>query len=485
MTTILDAFDDANLLGGSFPGDTRQAWRAVLAGAWALPMDRNQQRLFRTLSGGRRRPSKRVSELWCIAGRRSDKTHTAAGMAVYIATIGAEIEGTLARLSPGERGVVSIIACDRSQAKVALAYVRGLLDGSPILASMVEKASTEGVELSNGVSIEVATNSHRAVRGRTMLAAILDECAFYRDETSATPDVELYRALVPSLATTGGLLVGISSPYARRGLLYDKWKRHHGKDGDVLVVQGGTRVFNPTVPVKVIRDAERDDPDAAKAEWGGEFRQDVEAFLSREVVEGAVRPEPIEIPRAEGIRYCAFLDPTGGGKDEFTLAIGHEDDGRTVVDLLRARRGKPADIVAEYAPLLKAYGVTKATSDRYAGSWPADEFQRHGIKVEQAAAPKSDLYRDALAAFNSGQVEIPPDDRLITQLTSLERRTARGGRDSIDHPPGGHDDRANAVAGLLAVVAKPRPRFVFAIGESDRASDSGKCTIFGDVVTFQ
>ena len=46
------------------------------------------------------------------------------------------------------------------------------------------------------------------------------------------------------------------------------------------------------------------------------------------------------------------------------------------------------------------------------------------------------------------------DARLLTQLVGLERRTARGGRDSIDHAPGGHDDLANAVAGVSADYAK-------------------------------
>jgi hypothetical protein len=35
----------------------------------------------------------------------------------------------------------------------------------------------------------------------------------------------------------------------------------------------------------------------------------------------------------------------------------------------------------------------------------------------------------------------------------LERRVARSGKDSIDHPPGGHDDVANACAGVLVAVA--------------------------------
>src|SRR5262249_30548302 len=57
---------------------------------------------------------------------------------------------------------------------------------------------------------------------------------------------------------------------------------------------------------------------------------------------------------------------------------------------------------------------------------------------------KSDIYRELLPALNSGRVELLDVPRLVSQLTGLERRTSRGGRDSIDHAPGGHDDLANA-----------------------------------------
>jgi hypothetical protein len=36
---------------------------------------------------------------------------------------------------------------------------------------------------------------------------------------------------------------------------------------------------------------------------------------------------------------------------------------------------------------------------------------------------------------------------------SLERRTSRGGRDSVDHAPGSHDDLANACAGALSLLS--------------------------------
>ena len=57
-----------------------------------------------------------------------------------------------------------------------------------------------------------------------------------------------------------------------------------------------------------------------------------------------------------------------------------------------------------------------------------------------------------LPMLNAGRCSLLDNQRLISQLCGLERRTARGGRDSIDHAPGGHDDIANAVAGALLLV---------------------------------
>jgi hypothetical protein len=79
-------------------------------------------------------------------------------------------------------------------------------------------------------------------------------------------------------------------------------------------------------------------------------------------------------------------------------------------------------------------------------------FRRFNICFEQAARPKSDLYVDLLASLNSRRVDLLDNPKLINQLCALERRTARSGRDSVDHPPGGHDDVANAVAGVAAAL---------------------------------
>lgn len=454
---ILEALQTPELFGDAFTGDSWEAWRAILSGAFAIPMEGDRLELFETLSGGREPPSKRVRELWCIAGRRSAKTHTAAAVAVYLATVGAALEGLTDKLSAGEIGVIALMATDRSQAKVALQYIHGLFDQSPVLRGMIIKRNAESLELNNRVCIEVSTSNYRAVRGRTLLACVFDEVAFFRAESSDATDVEVYRAALPGLATTGGLMIGISSPWAKRGLLYDKYRKHYGQDGDVLVVKGPTTLFNPTLNPKVIEDALADDPEAAKTEWLGEFREGVSSFVDREVIESCVRQRPLILPVRGGLRYTGFVDPAGGGQgknaDQFTMAIGYKDGDVAVICGVWGRRGSPAEITAEYAEILKAYRIREVYSDRYAGQFPAEEFKRHGIRLKYTEHNRSQLYAETLPLFNTGRIELPNDAALVGQFCALERRTGRL-TDIIDHAPGAHDDLANAVAGCAVHVGK-------------------------------
>jgi len=98
--------------------------------------------------------------------------------------------------------------------------------------------------------------------------------------------------------------------------------------------------------------------------------------------------------------------------------------------------------------------VTEVVGDRYAGEWPREQFGKLGGTYQGSERPKSDIYRDTLPLLNSGCVELLEHPRVVAQLLGLERRTARGGRDSIDHGPGAHDDLANVVAGVLLLAAE-------------------------------
>jgi hypothetical protein len=158
----------------------------------------------------------------------------------------------------------------------------------------------------------------------------------------------------------------------------------------------------------------------------------------------------------EYVQYVAFCDPSGGSQDAYTLAVAHKDGDRMVLDLLRERRPpfNPDEVTKEYAEILKSYGLTNVSGDRYGGSWPAERFQAHGIFYQPSEQTKSEIYGSLLPLLMSGRVGLLDSSRLITQLATLERRTSRSGKDSIDHPPGGHDDLANSAAGALVLANK-------------------------------
>jgi hypothetical protein len=111
-----------------------------------------------------------------------------------------------------------------------------------------------------------------------LVACFCDEIAFWRqEETSANPDVEILRALPPGLASIpGAMLLMASSPYAKRGDLYAAYRRHYGSEGArVLVWKAETRAMNPRIDPWVIDEAYASDPEAARAEYGAEFRNDL------------------------------------------------------------------------------------------------------------------------------------------------------------------------------------------------------------------
>lgn len=451
MIDIRQAMTDAQLFGPVFGGESFAAWRALLAGFYGLELDGTELDTFKALTGRQSGPQGAFAELWLAIGRRGGKSHAAAFLAVYLAAF----HDYRAKLAPGEVATVMVIAADRKQARAVMRYTSGLVNENPMLRRMVDRENSEQIELNNRCVIEITTASHRSVRGYTLAACICDELAFWHVD-GASPDREIIAAIRPALATLEGRLIALSSPYAKRGVLWDTFKRAFADDREsrVLVAQAPSRTMNPLLPQSVVDDAMRDDPEAARAEYLAQFRSDIASFVDPDLIAECTRPKPRDLPPVSGVSYVAFADPAGGGADEFTLAIGHRDGDAAVVDLVTGRKGSPAGIVAEFSQVLDRYGIRSVTGDRYAGRWPRDEFEKHGIRYDVSELDRSGLYLETLAALNSGRVELPPCDVLARQFMGLERRTSRSGRDQIDHAPGGHDDRANAVAGVVAHLTK-------------------------------
>ena len=251
----------------------------------------------------------------------------------------------------------------------------------------------------------------------------------------------------------------------RSGLFYKKITENWGKPGPVLTARAATWVMNPTRlrDHPEIERAFAEDAAWANAEYGAEWRTDLEAFVGLDAVKACIKPGVKERLAERRNRYLAFVDAAGGsGGDSFTIAISHKEADTAVLDVTREIKPpfSPEGVVAEFADLCRKYRVARVEGDRFAGEFPRELFRRHGIHFAVADRSKSEFYVDLLPFINSGAVDLLDDDRLMSQLVGLERMPRRGSKDSVDHPRGGHNDLANAVAGALVTVmswASTRP----------------------------
>jgi hypothetical protein len=470
IITMRRALRDKKLLGTILDGESWESWRVLLIALMGETLTDEERPVFTRLTGRKREPLARIEEFWGIVGRRGGKSRSAAVLAIFQACFVDHSKVIVV----GERPIVLCLAENTKQAGVVFNYVAGIVEATPMLAELVTGKTQDTLSLSTGVDIEVRAASFRGLRGVTTVAVIADECAFWQsdDSGSANPDTAILDAVRPSLATTGGPLIVISSPYARRGAVFDTWARHYGDNGDplILVAQGASRDFNPSLQQKVVDRAIERDPAAASAEYLGQFRSDLEAFVKIEAVEACVERGTFERAPVSGVKYFGFVDPSGGSADSMTMAIAHRHGDRAVLDAIREVKPpfSPESTVADFATLLKTYRVERVNGDRYAGEWPREVFRHHGIEYVPAAKPKSEIYGGSLPLINSGRADLLDDKRLISQLCGLERRSGRSGKDSIDHAPGAHDDRINAAAGALVGLIETSPIQAYGLFELAR-----------------
>ena len=447
------ALRDASLLGAAL-GDPASwsAWLAILRAAFGLNLTDQQREVFCTVAGGRDPPSRKVRELWAVVGRRSGKTRMAAAISAYIAAIEQH------RLAPGEIGYVLLLSASKAQASVAFNYVVGFLQASPILRQQINVVTQDEVRLKGNIVIGVHSGSYRTIRGRSLLAVVGDETSYWRSEDSAQPDVEIFRACAPALAASGGIWVGISSGWQKRGLLYDKWREHFGQpnDDDVLVIQAASDQLNPTLDPVMIAKAQAADPEAALSEWQGGFRSSITGFLSDADIDSAImHGRPAELPPQSSLYYRAFTDASAGRGAAYTFAIGHRESGKYIVDVIRGthKTFDPQATTEAYAKLCKQYRVQTVVGDAYGGAWVEQAWTRCGIAYKRSALAKSTLYLETAPLWARGLIGIPEHPRLLKELRLLERHVHQSGRDSVGPALHGTDDYANAVAGCVQVLA--------------------------------
>ena len=402
-----------------------------------------------------------VQEVWAQVGRGGGKTRAAAAALVSLAV---KDYGSLA---PGERGKALLLAQNRGTARQSFNYVRGIINSSPQLKRMILSETKSTISLNNGIDIETITASYKHVRGFSICAAVADEVAFWwLDSESANADKAVLNALRPGLARVpGSMLWVISSPHATRGALYEANKKYFANEESksVLFWVAPTAVMNPTFSEAEIRRAFDEDGSSASVEYDAEFKKDSETFISADAIDSVTPTDRLMLPPNKTTNYLAFIDTAGGaGGDSTAMAIGHveehgdrETPATFVVDAIIERTPPfaPSETLKDFAKVLKEYRVSRVVGDRFAGNFPAEAFSKSGVTFEATEHSKSNLYKAVLPLITSGRVELLDKPRLRNQLLNLERR-ATGGRETIDHHRGAHDDVANCVSGLLVLLSE-------------------------------
>jgi phage terminase large subunit-like protein len=234
--TIIQALTHPDLLGASFPDRASWSkWFTILRAIFALPMTADDLATFKQLTGRERPDPKGYREAFWICGRRSGKSRIMAALACYMGCF----RDWQRHLASGELAHIVLAARDRQQAQAVRGYIVGMLRESPLLSRLIVAETGEGIQLQGNVQISVQTSDYRSIRGRTVAVALLDEIGFWpSDANSASPDSEIINALKPAMLTMpGALLIGASTPYARKGILWQAYDENYGRDTETLVVQ--------------------------------------------------------------------------------------------------------------------------------------------------------------------------------------------------------------------------------------------------------
>jgi hypothetical protein len=453
---ILDAMSSPQWWGPWFADGTWAAWRGFLAAVFGLPLPSNAQDLFRACTGLETPPSTMAREVYAIAGRRAGKTRVTSLIAAWL--------GCFVNWSPylsrGERAHILLVGKDRDQAGVAFNYIEALIADHPVLKQLIKSSSAGTLELTNNVTIRVAAASFRGLRGYAIAGILMDELASWHDsETSTNPAAEIVRAIRPATLQFRGqaMILGLSSPLERRGVLWEAYDRNFGKPGSTLVWLAPTETMHPLSPEERAQiDAERaKDPEGAAAEYDCVWRDDVSGFLDAPLVERCTDHGVTMRAALPDVDYQMCVDFSDGKSDSTCAAIGHLLDGRIIVDALFEKKApfQPSDAFRELAAFAGPYRITRVQIDKFAAGLVGDGLSKVGLLPEVRERSTSDVYLLAVPSFTEGAVRLLDDRQLAHQLTILQRRVGPSGKATVTHPPRTHDDLAAAVCSLVVMLA--------------------------------
>ena len=349
---------------------------------------------------------------------------------------------------------IAIVAPSYRQSRLVLRKITVFLERvSKRLISIVEKTR---IVFRNGSSIEALPNSPLTIRGPTFHLVYCDEMNFIRD------DVELYDAILFTLATTNGSFIASSTPASRDGLFYkicfapeySDFTRSHVSWRDAVEPNGPLK---KNILDRVRRQLESN-PWRWTREMEAEFAEDENAFFPLSLVTGSVDGElnylPFEAKLSDRLIYIGV--DFGKHKDHSVIAAIDYDNESRKAKLIHvhqfALETEYASVIGYVKALVSRWQKTRQVSTDVTGvgDFITEEMKRSGIPqtvgIQLTIPSKTDILGNLKEMMQSGRLSIPYDSELISEITSQRFELMKSGQVQFSHPEDSHDDRLWALA---------------------------------------
>lgn len=368
----------------------------------------------------------------------------------------------LSMLAPGELAAALVVAPDLRLARQVLRFALGAAESVPSIARLIESRTSDSFALLRpdgtrvGIECLPATRGGSAVRGRSLVSAVLSEAAFFRDESAAVNDLAVFRAVMPRVMP-GGLTVLESTPWVEAGLLFDLFSKNFGAPLTAIAAHA---------PTLSMRDDERNalvvatetarDPDNAAREFGAQFIGGGSGlFFGPELLRPALTEDlPVHTSRPAGSTLAVGGDIGLVSDATSFCSVANSDGTLTVCDAieLRPRKGAPlklSEAIEQGCDFARRFGASVISVDHHELTAAREHLPRgfdlQPVKGGQDA--KTERFLRVRDAFRQGRIRIPQSlVRLSNQLSLIVAKPKPGGGTSIVLPrrAGTHLDLASA-----------------------------------------
>lgn len=411
-----------------------------------------------------------------VCGGRAGKTYLCALYLLYLALF------VPLNLAPGEEASAPFVAPDLERARQGLRYAAGACRESAHLRKLIVRDTTDALTIKrpdgNRVTLQAIAASRGGItgRGKSLVGAVMDEAAFFRDRDSGVVnDAEIFKAIGPRVVEGGKLLVP-STPWLESGILHDYYTSDYGRPRNALVAHAPTAVLNPAPHIlqQIQRERERD-PENAKREFDAQFVSGgMSTYFDPKVLAESCTDLVLGRDADPLADVAACLD-AGFRRDSSALVIVERVGSVvSVLDIVTlspepGKPLKPSEVCATFGERLEHYGITRVAADSFYVESVREHLQPFGVDVDELPAGqsgKADVYAGARTVLHEGNLRTPRHAGLQRDMRGIVSRAMPGGGLSISSPrsaTGGHGDIASALVGAIwqlgpaDVEAEPEP----------------------------